>query len=99
MPSLHRNREAIRDAMRRRGLSGPELSGLTKRVDPTGRGVSPAMIGRLTGQGSTARDAIRLRNAWLIALALGEPLQDLFSMPGLSTVTVERSTHGDEHAR
>jgi hypothetical protein len=87
------NGEPIRAAMRRKGLSGPRLAEATKTIDPDGKGISPAAIGRIAGQGGTARDRCHLKSAWFIASALEEPLQDLFalSMPTDSTSTVERS--------
>lgn len=86
--------EPIRAAMRRRGLSGPRLAEATRTVDPDGKGLSAAAIGRIAGRGARALDRCRLRSAWLIACALEEPVQDLFglSMPTDSTSTVERST-------
>jgi hypothetical protein len=87
--------------MRAAGLSGPELAEATKEVDPTGKGVSPATVGRLTGRGKTARDRCEMETAWRIAEALhrrtNAPLQDLFAMPPHLTVTVERSrSHAEE---
>ncbi|MEU7154071.1 XRE family transcriptional regulator [Streptomyces sp. NPDC045456] len=82
--------QPLRAAMKAAGLSGPALSVATKRVDPTGRGVSPAAIGVIAGRGRTARQQCRLRTAWLIADALDAPLQSLFAMPTASTDTVER---------
>ncbi|MDT0409895.1 MULTISPECIES: hypothetical protein [Streptomyces] len=92
MPKLLRKGagQPLRDAMSARGLSGPRLAEQTRRVDPAGRGVSPATIGRLTGTGKTARDACEMATAWWIAEALDEPLQSLFRMPTHSTATVER---------
>lgn len=91
--------QPLRAAMKTAGLSGPTLAAATKLVDPTGKGISPAAIGRVAGQGETAREQCRLRTAWLIADALNVPLQSLFSMPTVSTDTVERSSpHGDEDA-
>lgn len=98
MPKLHRKRDGqpLRDAMVRAGLSGPELAEATKEVDPTGRGVSPATVGRITGQGKTARQRCELDTAWFVAEALhrrtNAPLQDLFAMPSPSTSNIERST-------
>ncbi|MFB7711650.1 XRE family transcriptional regulator [Streptomyces sp. NPDC056105] len=93
MPKLLRKSEGqpLRTAMESAGLSGPDLAEATRRVDPDGKGVSPATVGRLAGQGKTARNACELKTAWVIAEALDEPLQRLFSMPTRSTVTVERS--------
>lgn len=98
MPKLHRKRDGqpLRDAMARAGLSGPELAEATKEVDPAGRGVSPATVGRITGQGKTARERCELDTAWFVAEALhrrtNAPLQDLFAMPTDSTSNIERST-------
>ncbi|MFI0236384.1 XRE family transcriptional regulator [Streptomyces sp. NPDC016845] len=97
MPKVSRKGEGkpLRDAMARAGLSGPELAEATKDVDPTGKGISSATVGRLTGRGKTARTQCELSTAWLVAEALhrrtSAPLQDLFSMPTRSTTTVERS--------
>lgn len=92
------NGEPIRAAMRAKGLSGPRLAEATKRVDPDGKGISPAAIGRIAGRGARALDRCRLRSAWLIADALESPLQSLFSltMPAHSTSTMERS-NSDAH--
>lgn len=82
--------------MQRAGLSGPELAAATKEVDPAGKGISPAIVGRLTSRGKSARDRCELETAWFVAAALhrrtNAPLQDLFAMPSHLTVTVERST-------
>jgi hypothetical protein len=97
MPKLHRKDDGqpLRDAMERAGLSGPDLAEATKEVDPTGKGVSPATVGRITGQGKTARNRCEMETAWFVAEALhrrtNAPLQDLFAMPTASTSTVERS--------
>jgi hypothetical protein len=98
MPKLHRKADGkpLREAMARAGLSIPQLAEATRRVDPAGKGVSAATVGRLAGQGKTAREHCELRTAWVIAEALHKetntPLQDLFAMPSPSTSTVERST-------
>ncbi|MEU0671303.1 XRE family transcriptional regulator [Streptomyces sp. NPDC006172] len=98
MPKLHRKDDGkpIRDAMARAGLSIPALAEATRRVDPDGKGVSAATVGRLAGQGKTARENCELRTAWLVADALHtetcSPLQDLFAMPAPSTSNIERST-------
>lgn len=99
---LHRRDSGrpIRAAMREAGLSGPELAERTRRIDPTGRGVSPAAIGFITGTGRSARERCRLRTGWLIADGLDKSLQQLFCMPSSSTSTVERSiSDGEEDAR
>ncbi|MFE3169284.1 XRE family transcriptional regulator [Streptomyces sp. NPDC059224] len=98
MPKLLRKRDGkpLRDAMARAKMSGPELAEATKDVDPTGKGVSPATVGRITGQGKTARDHCEWTTAWFVAEALhrrtNAPLQDLFAMPSPSTSNIERST-------
>jgi hypothetical protein len=93
MPKLLRKGEGqpLRDEMKRQGLTGPELAEKTKKVDPAGRGVSPATIGRLTGKGRTARNRCELHTAWLITEGLDARIHALFSMPTHSTATVERS--------
>lgn len=93
MPKLLRKSDGqpLRDEMRRQGLTLDELAEKTKVVDPTGRGVSTATIGRLTGTGSTARERCELKTAWLITEGLDARIHRLFSMPTDSTSTVERS--------
>lgn len=97
MPKLHRKADGkpLREAMERAGLSGPELAEATKQVDPTGKGVSPATVGRLAGRGKTARERCEMETAWFVAEALhrrtNAPLQDLFAMPSGSTSIIERS--------
>ncbi|MEU5716602.1 helix-turn-helix transcriptional regulator [Streptomyces sp. NPDC020403] len=83
----------LRDAMKRKGMSAEQLAAATKEVDVTGRGISAATVWKITGSGSTATDECRPRTAWLMTTAMGEPLQDHFDMPTVSTDTVERSTH------
>lgn len=87
--------EPIRAAMHRKGLSGPRLAEATKHFDPDGKGISPAAVGRIAGQGETSRDRCHLKSAWFIASALEEPLQDLFDLvaPANSTSKIERSNH------
>ncbi|WP_432147897.1 XRE family transcriptional regulator [Streptomyces sp. bgisy029] len=99
MPKVLRNDEGrpLRNAMKRQQLTLDELSEKTKAVDPEGRGVSPATIGRLTGRGTTARERTELRTAWLITEALDDRMHALFSrMPTHSTATVERSSSDAE---
>ncbi|MFD4855063.1 XRE family transcriptional regulator [Streptomyces atratus] len=93
MPKLLRKGDGqpLRDEMKRQKLTLDELSVKTRTVDPEGRGVSPATIGRLTGRGRTARDRCELNTAWLIAEGLDARMHHLFSMPTQSTVTEERS--------
>jgi hypothetical protein len=80
----------IRDAMKRNGLSAERLAEATKAHDVKGRGISLGTVVKIVGKGETAVSECRLRTAWLIAAALSEPLQELFSMPSVSTDTVER---------
>ncbi|ROQ69218.1 hypothetical protein EDD93_3715 [Streptomyces sp. 840.1] len=98
MPKLLRKGEGqpLRDEMKRQELTLDELAEKTKTVDPEGRGVSPATIGRLTGRGRTARDRCELHTAWLITEGLDARMHALFSMPPHSTATVERSTSDAE---
>ena len=97
MPKLSRKGEGkpLRDAMDRADLTIGELAEATKEVDPTGKGVAPATIGRLTSRGKSARRNCEWTTAWWVAEALHRrtvaPLQDLCSMPPHSTSTVERS--------
>lgn len=94
MPVIHLTRKGsgqpLRDAMQAKGVSGPELAEATRRVDPTGKGVSAAVIGMLAGQGTSARDRCRVRTAWLIAEGLDVQIHRLFSMPTPATTTVEK---------
>lgn len=88
----------LRDAMKRTGLTQAELAAKTKAVDIRGQGVSLGTVIKVTGRGESAADSCRLRTAWLVTTALGEPLQEHFDMPTVSTDTVERSTpHGHSH--
>lgn len=99
MPKLLRKGEGqpLRDELAAQGLSFDRLAEKTRKVDPDGRGVSPAIIGRLAGKGRSARDRCELHTAWLIAEGLDARIHVLFSMPTESTSTVERSrTHADE---
>ncbi|MFE4535628.1 XRE family transcriptional regulator [Streptomyces scopuliridis] len=93
MPKVFRKGDGqpLRDEMERQGLSGPELADKTKRVDPEGRGVSAATIGRVAGKGRTARDRCELSTAWLITEGLDARIHRLFRMPSRSTMTIERS--------
>lgn len=80
----------LRDAMERRGVTQAELAARTRAVDVRGKGVSVQTVSKVTGRGKTAAESCRLRTAWLVATALGEPLQACFDMPSVSTDTVER---------
>jgi hypothetical protein len=88
--------EPLREAMKHSGLTQAALADRTREVDASGRGVSLGTVIKVTGKGRTAVESCRLRTAWLVATALGEPLQDCFDMPSVSTDTVERcNPHGD----
>lgn len=97
MPKLSRKGEGkpLRDAMDRANLTIEELAEATKDVDPDGKGISPATVGRLTSRGKSGRKNCEWTTAWFVAEALhrktNAPLQDLFSIPAGSTSTVERS--------
>lgn len=82
--------QPIRDAMKRNGLSAERLAKATKGHDASGRGISTATVVKLAGRGKWAADSCRRRTAELIATALGVPLEELFSMPPVSTDTVGR---------
>lgn len=103
MPKLSRKGEGkpLREAMERAGLTIEELAQATKEVDPAGKGISPATVGRLTSRGKSARTNCELSTAWFVAEALHKetnaPLQDLFAMPTDSTSTVERSRSDAAH--
>lgn len=103
MPKLNRKGEGkpLREAMDRADLTIEELAEATKEVDPTGKGISPSTVGRLTSRGKSARDRCELATAWFIAEALhrrtNAPLQDLFFMPPHSTSTAERSRSDAAH--
>lgn len=102
MSNLFRKGEGkpLRAAMKAAGLSGPKLAEATKTVDPTGKGISPATVGKIAGRGETARDECRLRTAWLMTEVLDIPIHRVFSMSPPSTATVEKETpHGDEDPR
>lgn len=92
--------QPLRAAMKRRGMSAPQLAAATKDVDIRGRGISTATVYKVTGTGKDAADECRLRTAWLLTTAMAEPLQEHFDMPSVSTDTVERSTpHGEQDPR
>jgi len=94
MPKLHRKDDGapLRVAMAHAGLSIPQLAEATRRVDPAGKGVSAAAVGRLAGQGKTARKNCELRTAWFISEALRIPLSNLFTIPANLTVPVQLET-------
>ncbi|MFE7232517.1 XRE family transcriptional regulator [Streptomyces sp. NPDC057596] len=92
--------QPLRDAMERSGLTQADVAARTREVDVRGRGVSLGTVVKVTGSGKTATDACRLRTAWLIATALGEPLQGVFDMPAVSTDTVKGcKAHGESDPR
>ena len=79
----------LRAAMKAAGLDIPRLAAKTKDVDPTGEGLSRAMVGFIVGSGKTAREECSDRAAELIATALDRELGTLFA----STVfTLREST-------
>ncbi len=93
MPKVLRKSEGkpLRAEIKRQRLTLDQLAEKTREVDPEGRGVSPATIGRVTGEGTSAREKCELWTAWLITDVLDRPIQRFFSMPTRSTATVERS--------
>ena len=79
----------LRAAMKAAELDIPRLAAKTKDVDPTGEGLSRAMVGFIVGSGKTAREECSERAAELIATALDRELGTLFA----STVfTLREST-------
>jgi hypothetical protein len=99
MPKLLRKGEGqpLRDEIESQGLTLDQLAEKTRKVDPAGRGVSPAAIGRIAGTGRSARNRCELHTAWLITEGLDARIHALFSMTTDSTSTVERSrSHADE---
>lgn len=79
----------LRAAMKAAELDIPRLAAKTKDVDPTGEGLSRAMVGFIVGSGKTAREECSDRAAELIATALDRELGTLFA----STVfTLREST-------
>lgn len=76
--------QQIRDEMKRQKLTLDELAEKTRQVDPTGRGVSTATIGRLTGTGRSGRDRCELNTARLVTRALDTSLNELFNAPAPS---------------
>lgn len=90
----------LRAAMKQRGVTQAELAAKTKAVDVRGKGVSLGTVVKITGRGKFATDRCRLRTAELITTALGEPLNNHFVTPSVSTDTVERcNPHGDSDPR
>lgn len=92
--------QPLRAAMKRSGLTQAALAARTKVVDDSGRGISLGTVIKVTGLGKFSTDRCRLRTGELITAALGEPLEDHFTMPSSSTATVERcKPHGDSDPR
>jgi hypothetical protein len=81
----------LRAAMKAAGLDIPRLAAKTKDVDPTGEGLSRAMVGFVVGSGKTAREECSDRAAELIASALDRELATLFE-PTVFTFTESTST-------
>jgi hypothetical protein len=99
MPKVLRKGDGqpLREEMRRQGVTLDQLSEKTRTADPTGRGVSPATIGRLTSTGRSGRDRCEWTTAWLIAEGLDWPIHRGFAMQSRSPATDERSTnHAEE---
>ena len=81
----------LRAAMKAAGLDIPRLAAKTKDVDPTGEGLSRAMVGFIVGSGKTAREECSDRAAELIAAALNRELDALFAAT-VFTLTESTST-------
>lgn len=87
-------------AMAKKGLSIPALAALTRDADPTGKGVSYQLVGRLVSRGRSARDTTSRRSAELIAAALGVPLSSVFTEEATTPLTTrsgstQRGTRSD----
>jgi predicted DNA-binding transcriptional regulator AlpA len=78
--------------MEEAGLSGPTLAAATKAVDPEGKGISPAMVGFITGTGKSARDECSERAADLIAMALNKPTSRFFETTDVAADLESTST-------
>lgn len=70
---------AIRDAMNRQDIGLKKLAALTREADPDGRGISWELISFLASDAWWGRDTTTLDTARLIATALGEPEESLFT--------------------
>lgn len=68
----------LRAAIKAAGLDIPHLAARTKKLDPTGKGLSPAYVGFIVGNGKTAREETSERAAGLIAEALDLEVEALF---------------------
>lgn len=89
------NGAPLRAAMAEAGLSVRALAAATKEIDPSGTGVSPAMVGRIRAEGTSGRDVMSDESAALIAAALRKPVHLLFGhdvppMPTVSTVSAKQ---------
>lgn len=83
----------IRTAMSEAGLDIPRLVEATRKVDPTGAGLSRAYIGFITGAGASAREECSDRAGELLSQALDKPVEDLFATePPCSAVVESTST-------
>jgi hypothetical protein len=91
----------LRAAMKAAGLDIPRLAARTKDVDPTGEGLSRAMVGFIVGAGKTAREECSDRAAELIASALDRELATLFESAvfTLGESTSTRRTHTAERRK
>ncbi|MFE2045693.1 hypothetical protein ACFXAZ_33220 [Streptomyces sp. NPDC059477] len=88
----------LRAAMKAAGLSTQSLAARTKAIDPTGEGLSNALVGFTVGGGKTAREECSDRAAELIAGALGRQVTDFFEVPvfTITESTSTRRTHAGE---
>jgi hypothetical protein len=71
----------LRQAMKAAGLSIADVVELTKKADPTGYGVKKSTIGHLITTGRSARPSCDDRASYLIAEALGSPVENFFALP------------------
>ncbi|MEU9149157.1 hypothetical protein AB0D59_01050 [Streptomyces sp. NPDC048417] len=77
------NGAPLRAAMKAAELDISHLAAATKSVDPTGEGLSRALVGFIAGQGKTAREECSDHAAGLIAAALNKQVGDLFEEPSI----------------
>lgn len=85
------NGKPIRTAMQAAGLSIPALAARTREVDPTGKGLSKAMVGFAVSAGKSGRDEVSERTATLLAAAL-EVTQDWLFMEDAPTAATTPAT-------
>lgn len=89
------NGKPIRTAMQAAGLSIPALAARTREVDPTGKGLSKAMVGFAVSVGKSGRDEVSDRTATLLAAALDVSQDWLFLEDSPNATTPATSSRSD----